>query len=1376
MSKDPGFVGTDRYAVHERVGKGGMGVVYRAVDLDDGTVVALKLLNLASPQALYQFKQEFRALADIGHPNLVRLHELSAAQGQWFFTMEYVEGVHFFDFVRGSEDAVTERPSTLWNTTPAGSGTPASGPDDPRQRDPSSAAPTLMLSGSQSSTLDLLSAPASAAAAATVSVSASHQGVASLARPDKDARLDPTQTSAEGSVWSSSQGRPGHRAQPIATPAQFERLRQAMLQLVRGIKAIHTAGYVHCDIKNTNILVDAAGRVVILDYGLVTGGGRSSSAQSKSKPKPIRGPDGRRRVLGTPLYMAPELFVGGTQTPASDMYAVGVLLYMVLSGLAPYVGGPRDIREQKLIVDPPALLTWTSSIPPALEKLSDRLLSRDPRRRPSADEVIDCLGENAHANGVLNLAPPEAADTIVGREDEIAILQNLLKEIAVPSRTARTQPTPDLADPRKKPGPRTPRIARLHGDPGIGKSTILAHFEALASKADGARAIVLSGRCHEREAVPYKALDALIDALAIHLASLPMADVGALLPVRVGILARMFPVLERVEAIKAAPIVELQNPRASRREAVPVLRELLTRLGAQTPLVLMIDDVQWGDRDSGMLLSEVLEEAPPPLLLVLSYRTREGESSPFLSAFGARLPDATELALGPLSKDEVHELVRRVLGRYTTLELVERIANECGGNAFFVGALAAYLRDRIQSNDVHAEGSSSTFDTIRDVTLEQVLLGELDHLSEGARRLVEILAVAGGPITQNVAQQAARLLASEARECVNQLRLKRLARTRGIRGADAVEPYHDRVRETVWHHLDDGLRIDHHRRIAWALLSSNQGDPEQLARHFDGAHDFERAGPCYAEAGHAATRALAFDRAASHFDRALALLPSQHPSVPELRVELANALANSGRGRDAASAYLEAAKVASLSDAMECRQRAAALMLDFGLIEEARRALTVLLAEHGIPGPTTGRMATLRTLLLRAQLRLRGFTLRLRDPSEISPRTAQRIDVLWSVAIGFVLVHPTGAHEYCTRSLLEALRAGDERRIARSMGLELALAGTAGRPRLTRNLELMRMAQALSERVNDPYTRAMVALGCGFVYVNVWNPEPARRAYDVACDLLRNQCVGKHGEANRAELSRIFSYYYLGELKMMRDAVRSALKEAERKEEWQMATSLKCGTASVAYLVDNDVSGATEAREAMWEAWKHGFGFLRFYWDAYTRLIIDLYAGRWEEIWHHVETRKNILFHPVLENISLGRISRSELLARSAIGAAIASKKSSDRRRYLRYAIRFARRMERERLPTPTASAQFIRATVLTLNGRVDEAVAMLKSAEAVFSEYSMAMHLMAARRRRGQLIGGDEGKALIDASEAWFVEQTVAEPNRFAQFVMPGDPWPRAG
>src|SRR5689334_12882563 len=98
-------LGQGRFILKGVLGSGASGVVYAAHDRVRDGAVALKTLHRLDAQSIYHLKREFRALADLSHPNLVPLHELVFDDDHWFFTMELIDGVDFLTYVRGGADA-----------------------------------------------------------------------------------------------------------------------------------------------------------------------------------------------------------------------------------------------------------------------------------------------------------------------------------------------------------------------------------------------------------------------------------------------------------------------------------------------------------------------------------------------------------------------------------------------------------------------------------------------------------------------------------------------------------------------------------------------------------------------------------------------------------------------------------------------------------------------------------------------------------------------------------------------------------------------------------------------------------------------------------------------------------------------------------------------------------------------------------------------------------------------------------------------------------------------------------------------------------------------------------------------------------------------
>ena len=324
---------------------------------------------------------------------------------------------------------------------------------------------------------------------------------------------------------------PANRRRRLTSHFDLARLRSALAQTAAGIEFLHTAGKLHRDIKSSNVLVTPSQRVVLLDFGLVT-----ELAVSDAEDRSLA-------LAGTPAYMSPEQGSGRPLSEASDWYSVGVMLYEALTGQSPFTGTNAEILLEKARAEPPPPESIVSGIPSDLGRLCADLLRTDPARRPTGAEILQRLGAPPRA---VAPTPPLGAliSPLVGRDRHFAALEDAFRE----SERGKSI------------------VAAVHGGSGMGKSALVRQFLEKV-RADGA-AVVLAGRCFERESVPYKALDSLIDVLSRHLKSLPTARAEGLLPRDVLALARLFPALRRVEAIAGARrrVLEIRDAHELRRK------------------------------------------------------------------------------------------------------------------------------------------------------------------------------------------------------------------------------------------------------------------------------------------------------------------------------------------------------------------------------------------------------------------------------------------------------------------------------------------------------------------------------------------------------------------------------------------------------------------------------------------------------------------------------------------------------------------------------------------------------------------------------------------------------------------------------------------
>ena len=1143
------------------------------------------------------------------------------------------------------------------------------------------------------------------------------QGPRPRAAPGTDTEAATVDFDSSHLIYKSGEMPPLDEAAFLATLYQLDepRLRSALRQLAEGVNRLHEVGKLHRDIKPSNVLVTEEGRVVILDFGLV---------------EDIQPELHETLLAGTPDYMSPEQGAQTAISKASDWYSVGVILYQALTGRLPFKGRFFEVMSRKQTRDPIQPIEINRDVPRDLNELCVKLLRRDPEARPTGREVLQVLG--AHSPGTLPrfVVPSILEGAFIGREQQVAALHDAFGS----TRAGQTV------------------TVYVHGNSGMGKTTLVRAFlDQLKRQAPNA--MVLQGRCYERESVPYKALDGVVDNLSKTLASLRQARVEGLMPRNSLALARVFPVMLQVDAIfNSRPgRPETVDLFTLRRQAFGALRELLDRISRRQPLVIYIDDLQWADADSIFLLEDLLRPPDaPPLLLVGSFRTEDIDTRPFLRQLLVQTGSDTchELFVGPLPGADARQLTRSLFASagVSGEPFLDSIVSEAGGSPFLLEQLTHYgmLNERAATAGI---------------TLTTMLEERITQLPEGSRQFLDTLAVARRPVNQDVALSAAGLQ-DDPLKLLSALRATQFVRSGGT--GYGVELYHDRIGETLVSLLSADERRQIHRRLAQAIEARGLDDPEALYEDYLGAGEENRAALHAQNAARKAASALAFDRAALYYRRAIELMPDAENLV-DLRTGLGDALANDGRPAEAAREFLDAAKSTAPRRALELQQRAGAQLLTGGHIDEGLEVFRVVLEQAGFKLARGPRRALLSLILHRAWIRLRGLGFTEREVSKISETDLLRVDICWAVAAGLGAVDLIRGADFQSRHLLLALRTGEIYRVARAMAFEVAQTAAKGGAAQERARQLADRTEALARRAGNPHAIGLAIWARGLSAYLFGHWKEAAELCERAAEIFRDQCTGVTWELTIAQRFMLSSLMFQGEIAEVSRRVPQLLATALEQGNLFAATDLRTRMNPI-WLAADDPNRARDEVIAALTAWPRK-GFHLQHWVSLVALAqIELYTGDTEVAWRHLDTQMKSLEKSMLLRIQGLRIEATYLRARLALASAA----GRERERRLLIAEQLADKLAKEQMGWSTPMAAVIRAGLAKRRG--DDAKAVLLTSQAIegFEAADMTLYAAAARRRLGKIVGGDSGAELLKQADELMCKRQIKNPVAFANLLVP--------
>ena len=693
----------------------------------------------------------------------------------------------------------------------------------------------------------------------------------------------------------------GRRTTEYFDGENWNALYDVIAQIASALHHIHRAGIIHLDVKPSNVLVDIRGRAKLMDFGLAVESRRILD----------------RHIRGTLQYMAPEVLRQDRIDSRADLYSLGMTLYETATGALPGYGKPPiDVIRMQLDepVKRPSLLN--PRIPATLERVIMKLLEKDPRHRyATAAAVIEDLAPVAGGRAAQTVAGSRGevfAAPLIDREEELAQLASL------------------IGDAREGRG----NGVIVAGAEGMGKSRIVRDA-TLRAQLDGAR--VFCGRCPVNRKTVYA----------------PFLEIFQQLIRAVNPHANAAEELRRIVRPARAAANENDAHHGEKyrlfNRVVQSMQDFYGFLNADSggsPLILVIDDLQWADASTAELFTFLVNEAKNNKLLVIGTLTFEGggESSidtPSPAGFWEQRAEEARfpiIRVEPLTESLVRQHIQALLGwDDVDEEFVRWMLWESSGSPLNIRRVIDYL---IAREHLTWRSGRWTMDMsrVRDLRIPggaaAIVAERLDAVDAGERCVLEATAVCGEAAPIDV---VAAICDRDDTVAIADRLTKRALLDESNDGKILRFPQ-IHLRDSVYTAIDDARRSELHLRVAELLEPSLTISSEaigQVAYHFVRANDIARGVRYSIDAGDVASRSLAHEEAADFYRSALELMDLggfDEARKADVREKLADAYYRRDDYRSAIHSYQFLLKSIQTRSAGERNADAARVMKKIGKV------------------------------------------------------------------------------------------------------------------------------------------------------------------------------------------------------------------------------------------------------------------------------------------------------------------------------------------------------------------------------------------------------------------------------------------------------------